>query len=261
MKTVEFLECDKLEWGAGPWVTEPDRVEWQNEETGYWCLANRNWRITGSWCGYVAVPKDHPYFGKIDREHTSSSSKLALKQWHDKLMAAGDDFSKIADDDTFSNVLEQHPDFDKRLYELNVHGGVTYTGDNEPPTKKAWEKWRKYMLGCKDSIEQYPDGDAAHDWRDLGKFIDDFDGWVENCMERYVHLPLTEPVTFIGFDCGHYMDYMPRLESFMNKIMPGREKPDGSKYGIVDTYKDLLYVQSECRSLAKQLKALEVATV
>jgi len=51
---------DKSTWGAGPWQTEPDRVEWTHADLP--CLAVRN--HFGAWCGYAAVPPGHPLHGK-----------------------------------------------------------------------------------------------------------------------------------------------------------------------------------------------------
>lgn len=53
---------DKTPWGDGPWVNEPDRIEWVDPDTGYVCLALRSPHL-GQWCGYVAVPADHPLHG------------------------------------------------------------------------------------------------------------------------------------------------------------------------------------------------------
>ncbi len=49
-------------WGPGPWIDEPDYVEWQHEEVGYPCLLLRAPEIA-TWCGYAGVPKDHPLHG------------------------------------------------------------------------------------------------------------------------------------------------------------------------------------------------------
>lgn len=51
-------------WGhgpfpPGPWQEEPDRVDFKHN--GLHCMVHRNG--SGSWCGYVAVPKSHPAFG------------------------------------------------------------------------------------------------------------------------------------------------------------------------------------------------------
>lgn len=42
------------------WESEPNRVEFKH--AGLDCLINRN--HSGAWCGYVAVPKGHPWFEK-----------------------------------------------------------------------------------------------------------------------------------------------------------------------------------------------------
>ena len=47
-------------YGQGPWVDEPDRVEF--EAHGLPCLVVRHPEL-GSLCGYVAVPPGHPLHG------------------------------------------------------------------------------------------------------------------------------------------------------------------------------------------------------
>ena len=54
---------NKKTWGDGPWLTEPDKVQWIDEATGYDCLAVRVGTVTGAWCGYVGVPENHPWHG------------------------------------------------------------------------------------------------------------------------------------------------------------------------------------------------------
>lgn len=61
MNEVEKFFIPKETWGYGPWMAEPDKVQWNDESTGLVCLAVRNqWR--GGWCGYVGVPPEHRYF-------------------------------------------------------------------------------------------------------------------------------------------------------------------------------------------------------
>ncbi len=50
----------KSDWGDGPWQSEPDHLEWRFRELP--CVIHRN--VIGAWCGYVAVPKGHPWHGK-----------------------------------------------------------------------------------------------------------------------------------------------------------------------------------------------------
>lgn len=72
-----------------PWLKEPDRIEFQYR--GYRCLILRNKDITGALCGYVAVPKGHPFY-----------------------------------EETWQR------DGDKKVYDLNVHGGITYAEYHQP---------------------------------------------------------------------------------------------------------------------------------
>jgi hypothetical protein len=46
----------------GPWVDEPDKIQWVDPATGLDCLVRRNMR-NGVLCGYVGVPAEHPAFG------------------------------------------------------------------------------------------------------------------------------------------------------------------------------------------------------
>lgn len=57
---------DNLWSEEGEWHTEPDKVQWVDQETDLDCLAVRS--RTGAWCGYVGVTKDHPYFSKPYQE-------------------------------------------------------------------------------------------------------------------------------------------------------------------------------------------------
>lgn len=60
MKTIEYRFIDKTSWPKGQWNDEPDKVQWQDQETRLPCLAKRN--PMGAWCGYVGIAKDHPLF-------------------------------------------------------------------------------------------------------------------------------------------------------------------------------------------------------
>ncbi len=46
----------------GPWVDEPDKAHWIDEETDLDCLIHRG--PLGALCGYVAVTEGHPAFEK-----------------------------------------------------------------------------------------------------------------------------------------------------------------------------------------------------
>jgi hypothetical protein len=61
VKTIELNIVDKTVWGRGDWLSEPDKVQWEDQETGLPCLAVRN-PTMGHWCGYVGVSEGHPFF-------------------------------------------------------------------------------------------------------------------------------------------------------------------------------------------------------
>lgn len=257
----EWTYCkDKDQWGDGPWQTEPDRVQWQDEETGYWCLIRRNWRI-GQLCGYVAIPPDHPYFQKRDSENTESSSDVYMKLTHELLNKYGG-YGNVPEGE-WPDVLEKHPDYQEELHHLNVHGGVTYTGksDADEITQKDWLKWRESMIKQLPQAEQYPLGDSAEDWKVHEREINDYELWRKDTQIRsclLLDVPNAGEYWFIGFDCGHGDDYAPAMEAMLNQVIPGRpERPTIDSPWGRPTYKDLNYVMAECRSLARQLKEIE----
>ena len=57
-----YVTADKSDWGDGPWQDEPDKAQWVDLATDLDCLIVRSF-ISGSLCGYVGVPKSHPWFG------------------------------------------------------------------------------------------------------------------------------------------------------------------------------------------------------
>lgn len=57
-----FNDLDKSGWEPGPWMDEPDKVQWVDPATGLDCLIVRQNR-SGHLCGYVGVPEGHALFG------------------------------------------------------------------------------------------------------------------------------------------------------------------------------------------------------
>lgn len=59
MEAIETKEwrdvVNKSGWQEGPWMSEPDRVQWTDPSTGYPCLILRHSTV-GHLCGYVGVP-------------------------------------------------------------------------------------------------------------------------------------------------------------------------------------------------------------
>jgi hypothetical protein len=69
------------------------------------------------------------------------------------------------------------------------------------------------------------------------------------------HIGDEKPYWF-GFDCSHAGDVSPAMEAKMREIMP---KDHDFSYKSDDVYRNIAYVTAEVQSLARQLKALEVA--
>ncbi|MCY4318339.1 MAG: hypothetical protein OXE76_03945 [Alphaproteobacteria bacterium] len=61
MERREYHTLDKSTWGEGPWMNEPDKIQWTDEATGLPCLILRA-DHPGTLCGYVGVAEGHPYF-------------------------------------------------------------------------------------------------------------------------------------------------------------------------------------------------------
>lgn len=107
------------EWGPGPWDGEPETDQfWTDPATGYRCAVSRG--PSGAWCGYVALPDDHPLHG------VSYSSDMP-----DRLAGAAErvmegEIGKRGPMNVF--VIAGRG----RCYAgdlLDVHGSVTYSGE------------------------------------------------------------------------------------------------------------------------------------
>ena len=60
---------------------------------------------------------------------------------------------------------------------------------------------------------------------------------------------------WFGFDCAHAGDYSPKCDPLNDPVLGlGAETGWGTKIA----YRDLAYVEDQCRSLAAQLKAIDV---
>jgi hypothetical protein len=61
MEYREWRFVDKSAWDDGLWMSEPDKVQWTDDDTGLPCLAVRH-HTSGHWCGYVGVSEGHPWY-------------------------------------------------------------------------------------------------------------------------------------------------------------------------------------------------------
>lgn len=69
METIEYFNTSRhpvVGDEYSPWYNEPDKVQWEDEATGFPCLAIRG--ELGAWHGYVGVDTSHPLFGITHQE-------------------------------------------------------------------------------------------------------------------------------------------------------------------------------------------------
>lgn len=71
----------------GPWWDEPDKIQWVDEETDLDCLILRN--HFGALCGYVGVPKSHPWHGDPYQDHDWSEDGQNTVNVHGGLTFTG----------------------------------------------------------------------------------------------------------------------------------------------------------------------------
>lgn len=62
MMSEKEYTYDERPWPDGPWMSEPDKVQWHDPITKLNCLAVRHPQ-NGHWCGYVGVEPGHPDHG------------------------------------------------------------------------------------------------------------------------------------------------------------------------------------------------------
>lgn len=105
--------CDKSKWARGEWDSEPDKVQFEDRETGLPCLIVRTLH-SGHLCGYVGVAEGHPLFGKSYSERIACDrDNLTLGKKSPMVVLT----EAFADDDSSARVDSV----------LDVHGGITFT--------------------------------------------------------------------------------------------------------------------------------------
>lgn len=188
LETKEWKTIDKAGWGPGPWQDEPDKKQWQDEETGLPCLIVRG--PSGALCGYVGVSESHPLHGKDYNEEIPIPDGFGEREFNEKTPVLA----------LFGNLDRIESGAVSIALALECHGGVTFADE------------------CQTTDD--PSSDICH-------ITDDED-----------------KVWWFGFDCVHSGDLAPKMAA---------EMPSTLRLG--GTYRDIAYVESECRSLAKQLAA------
>lgn len=189
MKTKEWANTPKDDWRPGPWLNEPDKVQWVDEETGLDCLIVRG--PSGVLCGYVGVPPEHP--------------------WH------GVDYNQCL----IGDACEEEFCWDHRPEsKMEVHGGLAYSAAcQEPYTEEEWEekrqdpKWVEYM-----ERRGYPDDPTYEEYVE----------WARGTAICHVaEEGRPEDVWWFGFDCSHLGDVSPGFGSTSGVFHEGTYKTRG----------------------------------
>lgn len=112
-----------------PWFQEDNAVDFTSD--GLQCCMLRG--PIGHWCGYVAVPPEHPWFGK-----TYSYEILPTED-----MLGPRDMNDHGPIDLFCMALSgKKPEEALSIsLALRVHGGITYAGDKLPTVDKTDGQW------------------------------------------------------------------------------------------------------------------------
>lgn len=130
---------------------------------------------------------------------------------------------------------------------LRAHGGVTFAGGCSDTRRERWEEWRRGRKAWEAEARTYPKGDAARRLKEWAGCFDNYEAWAERAHRRFIcHIPgAGEPdhVWWFGFDCAHCDDHCPSMDRAVDR-------------GV---YRNIAYVEAECRELAKQLKSLAAA--
>lgn len=139
------------------WFQEDNRVDFEAE--GFRCAMRRG--PTGAWCGYVGIPRSHPWWGKSYSDDVKPTADMLGPR--DAL-----DHGPI---DVLCMALSGKDPKDGMSITLcmRVHGGLTYSNDHEPYGKPDGLWW--FGFDCAHSGDLVPgmerygfhDGDVYRD--------------------------------------------------------------------------------------------------
>lgn len=75
--------------------------------------------------------------------------------------------------------------------------------------------------------------------------------YCDSCQDIVCHLADidSEPLWWLGFDCAHFMDLIPAMHFMTDPHCRRRDM-------LPPTYKDVVFVQTEIKALAEQLKKI-----
>jgi len=257
MLIAEGLELqgivDKTSWPRGEWDLEPDKVFWY-DETKLPCLIIRG--FVGALNGYVGVPIYHPTYGLSYDGETQYDHDEHFKAFR-KQMRNYDRSKPILE--AFNDLPSKPivPGIGEKLRNIRVHGGLTFAGPSMVPTKEMWEHAKKSIDWNQKQAVGYPYGDSAEWLKEWLPVINDYKTWSDRRKATSICLHSDEPdeTWWFGFDCAHAWDRCPKIEALSSSL--GLHYPQHTDPELKIGYKNIAFVEDECRSLAKQLKELE----
>ncbi len=257
MLIAEGLELrgiiDKTSWPRGEWDSEPDKVIWY-DETKFPCLILRG--PVGALNGYVGVMPYHPAYGisydgetKHDHdEYHKAFWEQVRKRDRSKSILEAVDFNSLPPKPVVPNIGD-------KLRNIRIHGGLTFAGPSSIPTKEMWGHAKKSIDWNQKQAVSYPHGDSAEWLKEWMPIINDYKAWSDRLRATSVCLHSEEPdeTWWFGFDAAHSRDRCPKIEALSSSLGLNY----GRTYALDIVYKNIDYMEGECRSLAKQLKELE----
>ena len=250
---LEFDFFNKDSWTPGEWHSEPDKAYWIDHETGLPCLIIRG--PHGSLNGYVGVPIYHPAYGLSYDGSTQHDFDNYLKNYSEYVsnMDITKSITDILDNLDFPEKFTV-PLVGKKILEIEVHGGLTFSGPSEVPTKEMWEEYKKRSFALRIEASMFPIGSATRWLNAWSKYLHDYEKWSDAFMAQCIGTKFhNEETWWFGFDCSHSDDLCPRVESSLKLVGFKQEIPHSVTQ---KTYRNISYVENECKLLAKQLKEI-----
>jgi len=262
---------DKNVWGKGPWLNEPDKIEFylqpqpqlqlDKEPLGpaYRCLAVRS-EATGTWCGYVGVDKWHPAYGlhhdglpalvaEIMQQEFRENLHKWYKEGHHGIPPLPENFAEPLEPSEVGHAVAA----------ISVHGGLTYSDSPSQIGPEMWQHIRSQFDKAREIAKQYPIGDAArwlHRWASTEPAEGGYKAFLKMATSTCICFdPPDNDAWLFGFDTAHAFDLMPNLKQIMEKA---RFSFQGEEEKWKDVYRTLEYVQGECQSLVNQLRRIEL---
>src|SRR5258706_1750991 len=259
MLIAEGLELrgivDKTSWARGEWDSEPDKVIWY-DETKFPCLILRG--IVGSLNGYVGVPVYYPAYGLSYDGETKHDHDEYFKAFREQVRKR-DRSKSILEAVDFNSLPSKPvvPGIGDKLLNIRVHGGLTFAGPSLVITKEMWEHDKKSIDWNQKQAVGYPYGDSAEWLKEWLPVINNYKTWSDKRKATSICLHSEEPdeTWWFGFDCAHTWDRRPKIEALSSSL--GLHYPKHTDPELEIGYKNIEFVENECRSLAKQLKELE----